>query len=442
MKKNVLNMGFNRSKLFSIAWRIAILMLPWQTRWMSSATLGGWPWEQGTVAIYVSWFPVLATIILGWSFARRTMNKKSFLVLSVCSLIFILTSLAAIIFSDPDTRLIRSTAMLQWWIQCSMLFSFATVLWRAGITVSVLIDWFIISMLPHIGLGIMQYVFQTSPASTMFGVAQHVPSQLGVSVIEHDGIRILRAYGGFPHPNIFGGLLALTMILIVKKLSFVIETKKSVFYFVSLIGCSMALIFTYSRSAWIAVIIALFVCAVHLFRESRGSNIGMRAVYLAYACIGITCFSVALSQAKHIFTRFNPSARLETKSLSTRTQGLQDGIALFIKKPLFGSGVHAALLDISAHATRSVFSEPVEPPHLAYLLLLLECGIVGLFAFIVLCVYFLPRSIWRTPLLIIGIIAFFDHYLVSLWAGQSLVMLCVLLSFLPYIQKQEEYSTV
>lgn len=435
-------MAFNRDQLFAIAWRIAILVLPWQTRWMYSTTLGGWPWEQGTIAVYISWFPLLATIMFGWSLAKRSIHTRSFRVLGACSLAFIFASIGAIIFSDPDTRFIRSTVMLQWWIQCSILFSFAVVLWRSGLTASVFIDWCIVSMVPHIVLGIAQYFYQTSPAFTWLGLAQHIPSQLGTSVIEHDGLRILRVYGGFPHPNIFGGWLVFTIVLILRKVISTFETRKNIVYVIALIGCSMTLILTYSRSAWVAALIVLFFVALFSFQELRMSKNRRNAVYIAYTCIGVTVLSTALAQANHIFTRFDASARLETKSLSTRAQSIQNGITLFREKPLFGSGVHGALLDLSAYTKRSVLSEPAEPPHLAYLLLLAEFGLFGMLAFVLLCAYFLPRLTWSMPLLVIGIIALFDHYPVSLWAGQSLVMLCVLLAFLPYIQKLEEHSTV
>lgn len=331
--------------------------------------------------------------------------------------------------------------MLQWWIQCSILFSFGVVLWRSGLVASTFMNWCILSILPHAGLGIVQYIYQISPAFKWLGLAQHLPSQLGTSVIEHDGLRVLRAYGGFPHPNIFGGWLVFAIVLIVKKIILHVEKKQNSQYISALVLCSSALVLTYSRSAWIAVLMVLFFFFFSFLREPSTFKKAVHSLGPVFAFTGITIFAIIFSQADHVFTRFDSSARLETKSLSTRTQSILNGFEIFFKKPLFGSGVHASLLDISALSTQTVATEPLELPHMAYLVVLIEYGILGVLAIILLCVYFLPRSIWHIPLILIGTVSLFDHYPVSLWAGQSLVMLCVLLAFLPYTQKQEEYST-
>src|SRR5690349_8627644 len=47
------------------SWRLALLALPWQTRWFSEGPmLGGLPWEQGRWAFYLSWIPLGLTVLM------------------------------------------------------------------------------------------------------------------------------------------------------------------------------------------------------------------------------------------------------------------------------------------------------------------------------------------------------------------------------------------
>jgi hypothetical protein len=47
------------------SWRLAILALPWQTRWFAEGpALGGLPWEQGRWAFYLSYIPLGITVLM------------------------------------------------------------------------------------------------------------------------------------------------------------------------------------------------------------------------------------------------------------------------------------------------------------------------------------------------------------------------------------------
>lgn len=63
-------------------------------------------------------------------------------------------------------------------------------------------------------LGIWQFLMQSSFASKWLGLAMHNPMELGVSVVEFADERWLRAYGGLDHPNIFGGVMAMSLLLL------------------------------------------------------------------------------------------------------------------------------------------------------------------------------------------------------------------------------------
>jgi hypothetical protein len=67
---------------------------------------------------------------------------------------------------------------------------------------------FVVSMCVQSAITITQAAFQTIYPSTLFGVAAHYSDLPGTSVVEAGGMRWLRAYGTFPHPNILGVTLA------------------------------------------------------------------------------------------------------------------------------------------------------------------------------------------------------------------------------------------
>ena len=65
-------------------------------------------------------------------------------------------------------------------------------------------------------LGIYQFFTQSSFACKWLGMASHNAQDLGVSVIETlSGERWLRAYGGLDHPNIFGGFLCFSILILI-----------------------------------------------------------------------------------------------------------------------------------------------------------------------------------------------------------------------------------
>lgn len=114
-------------------------------------------------------------------------------------------------------------------------------------------------VLPSV-LGIAQFVFGGSFSSTLLGLNVRDAVVLGDSVIQSsDGTRMLRAYGSFAHPNIFGGYLAVGIASIFGLWEHA-KTQKDVIL-LGLAGAieSVALVLTFSRSAWLGLALALLV---------------------------------------------------------------------------------------------------------------------------------------------------------------------------------------
>ena len=141
--------------MFGIAWRTALVLLPWQTRWFHDASLSGWLWEQGRVSIYLSWIPLLLTIALGMS--REWMWWKVVLKRREARLVFALIVIGMMGAGlDPPALL----AVLQWWIQIGLLMLFGTVMYRRRIALSSFLTWFVLALIPSAVLGLWQEMSQ------------------------------------------------------------------------------------------------------------------------------------------------------------------------------------------------------------------------------------------------------------------------------------------
>ncbi|MFH1838846.1 MAG: O-antigen ligase family protein [Patescibacteria group bacterium] len=415
--------------LGSAAGRLAILSLPWQVRWFSDASLSGWPWEQGRASFYVSWFLILGTIL--FIKPRKKVLSVHFSGPVIAMLVLVVVSLVG---SGLDERALGAIA--QWWIQIALLILFVITLWRSNISKRSLAIWFVISLIPHAILGVWQFSLQEVAGHPWLGMASQNPFDLGVSVIELNGQRFLRAYGGFPHPNIFGGWAAMGFITSIWLAATARIKERAVIW--SLISgiLSIALFLTFARSAWLGTVVGILVLLIcgYLKKDKikRFSGYGIIALLVSIIAISL----VAIPQRGLIFSRFDSSQRLETKSLNVRTDSLKSGIEIFRAHPVFGTGPNSELLDLAVDDRAPA---PLETPHNIFVLVLANFGTLGFIVLLYLMAIFLKlvyksethsvraklfyeeRALALSVLSGLFVVSLFDHYLWSLWSGQSLV---------------------
>lgn len=392
--------------LFSWAWRLAILALPWQTRWFADASLAGWPWEQGRWSVYASWVLIAAAIATGFFVTKKRPAKRTAAFLALFVALTLLTTAS-------------TAATTQWWIQILLLLAFGWTLFAAEVPWRDVATWFVISLLPHVALGMWQYASQDVAAMKWFGIAAQLPQNPGVSVIEAGPFRTLRAYGGFPHPNIFGGWLAIGLVTSLALARDAATKLRSIGWTVASSAIAVALFLTFSRGAWIAAAVGVLFLAIR-FHRSQFFRVALISSLVATCIVGFS--------QRHLFiSRLSSTERLERKSLEERGQSLRDGLKLFLARPLFGTGPNAELVAMGVSAS----PVPLEPPHNAFLLALDDLGIAGILILGFL-IWDLRRAIARIAptvyclLSIVCVLALFDHYLWSYWPGQALVMITLL----------------
>lgn len=265
-------------------------------------------------------------------------------------------------------------------------------------------------------LAIMQFIFQHSVGLWILGERTFDSSTPGIALWDGFGKLLLRAYATFPHPNVLGGYLVIVLLLIVQKVwsevRFMSFLSKFFFGITFFLG-SITLYLTFSRSAWLA---AGLGALYYIFRGVKKHRVVWIALYISML-VG-SCYILA--------------PKISDTSVTHRAELNRMAIDLWKQSPYIGVGLGNFIVRLpETKVTRH--GNYLQPVHNIYLLLLSEIGIVGV-CFIVFvwlrCYKHLskPRppasfSILHFTLLIILILGFVDHYLLTLQQGQVLFTL-------------------
>ncbi len=370
---------------------------------------GGLPWEQGRLSVYLAWIPMLLVIFIACSDFKENPDERDEIKITDWMLFvgILLLGLPAFVSVFPQ-------ASWQWLTQVVLLVFFAWSLQQLKIKGRDILGWTVLSLVPHAVLGISQFFLQFVHGSKWLGMAMQNPAMPGVSVVEVAGRRVLRAYGGFPHPNIFGGWLAYGLVAV----TFVVsrDTRRAS----RLIGAgiaalfSVALVLTFSRSAWIAAVVGV-IGAAALSKKTRA--------LIVPGVILLSTLSTLFFVRDIALTRTDTGTRLEQKSVSERSASLSAAWSLVPNEWWLGQGQNTAIFALDQAG------KGIVPPHFLPLLILLETGFIGVLGVLLLLWRWVAKSALASllPLLIVAPLLMFDHYLWSLWSGQVLLMWLALL---------------
>jgi len=202
----------------------------------------------------------------------------------------------------------------------------------------------------------------------------------------------MRAYGTFPHPNVLGGFLAVSMLFLLSQ-----RLARGIVV-VCMLGIA-AMVATFSRSAW--TVFSIGVLLMHVRHTIRAFW-----VYIALVCIGlVVVYRPGISDA----------------SVQQRIQLAQSAFDMWRSSPVFGVGLgnFLAALPEYTHLRTIEFLQPV---HSIVLLLLAEGGLVGL----LLCSWGIFRLLRGSkqyiPFLMLLLIGLADHYPYTLQQGQLMIV--------------------
>lgn len=412
---NALASTLRRVSLQGTLMRLAILLLPWQTRYfIEGPDMGGFPWEQGRWSLYASMLVMAATMILAaYRESRRVAGQHLQWLRAIATVAFFLL---------PALSL---TATLQGFAQVLLLALFVWTVWRDQAFRAKAPFWIVLSLAPVALFAVAQTLFQWVPAIKWLGVAVHDPLARGTSVIEIGSERFLRAYGPFPHPNVLGGWMVLGLFLSWR--GWMSREGRPWLYLVAASLFAVALYVSFSRSAWIACVVGI---GGVLWRA--GKNGMTRRLLLAMAVCALLIGGLVAMRPELVRTRIVSQQRLETKSVNERKASVAQGLDVVRAYP-FGTGFQAYRAGLEQACSKKSCLVPSEPPHLVPLLALAELGWLRFAAAVCAIGWLCWRGrVWKRSsglfLLPLLVIAALDHYLWSLWAGQALVAMAFLVA--------------
>jgi hypothetical protein len=401
---------------------LSVFFLPWQTQAVfATARIAAEPSPYGVAGIYV----VEAMIIFAFVLRGREFFTLPTMRSNRALLIFLAAAFFSLGFSQVE------------WVGWFHLFHVVTaVLLYLLLTdnrtdMRRVVTLFLLGLLVPVCVGWYQVLSGSSPESTLLGVSAKDAATQGIAVVETAEHRLLRAYGTFPHPNIFGGYVAAGIVALAWLSCYARNRQQLVgfFGFAVLIGATFVV--TFSRSSWLGLCLAFLVLFVLMLWQRRPPP---RRVMALMSVCAVSVLSTLAVFHTEVFSRFDPTQRIEIISMQERASQYQSYGDVFLSSPIIGVGP-AAYTFVLEHLDPGHPAWSYQPIHNVYLLLLAELGLVGIIVlgFGLLAMNpFTKRSIKKNGNLFASALAvflftigLFDHYLWTLWPGLALVALCL-----------------
>lgn len=359
-----------------------LVLLPIQTVWLwHESFIGGVKWQYGTIGLYGTDILLLAIILL---LVMSRLRRKSFI-----------ESVTPAWFHDPVNSMLSFLIM---WSGLSLLWSdekllagyfflnliLAFSIFHLARTIrfsqeSVILTFVLVSAVAFLEsvLGIWQFFSQSSFASTLLGMSGYESWQAGVSVLKNESGRWLRAYGTFPHPNMFGAYLGAILAGVVGYAVF--SAKKLIVPVSIILVLLLGLIVSFSRSAWIGIVLSFVLLAVSVVVYGDREQKYRLAKILGIIGVATGIFISVLHET--VFPRFDGSVIQKEASIIDRTMLARQAMEIIKEHLVFGVGAgNYTLAVMRKHPEISVWD--VQPVHDVFLLVFAELGVIGALLFI------------------------------------------------------------
>lgn len=261
-------------------------------------------------------------------------------------------------------------------------------------------------------IGISQFILQHSLGLSFLGEPELLQGVRGIASINFFGRKLIRAYGTFGHPNIFAAYLGFSLIFISY---FWVKFRKNYFLVSAFVLCLVALVFTFSRTVIFGL---LLVFLMNVF-VGRFKDFRFKSTFIYFPVL-VLVFLVGCV----VFLNNSDS------SLNERLVLLDASKNMFFENP-FGVGIGNFTAVMQNFVDTKLLPWNFQPVHNVYLLMLNEIGWFGLSVFLFLVAYLLRRFTKNKEYFLLSLlvfilfVAFFDHYLFSLYQGQFLFWLFI-----------------
>ena len=277
-------------------------------------------------------------------------------------------------------------------------------------------------------LAIWQFLAQSSIGGVLWWLGERSfnLSTPGIAKTTINGAEILRPYATFSHPNVLGGFLTVMLPVILAVLVYrrhVIPHKLYLYFNLTLVLGLFALVFTFSRAAWI---VSLFGTALVFLANPKIIN-----KYASKKNLLLAIFYSVL-----ILSIILPFLLPQTvDSFKERASFISTAFEMIKLQPVFGYGLNNFIVHFHEFVLPTSGIYIFQPLHNIYLLIFLETGLWGFVVALILISKLYLRGTRSDFLIFIAVIqllllGLFDHYLVTLQQGQLLLTVFASLAFL------------
>ncbi len=274
-------------------------------------------------------------------------------------------------------------------------------------------------------VGIAQSLLQRAVGLQVLGEYTLDPAWSGVSIVSDGMTRFLRAYGLSDHPNILGGCLAFSLLILLT-VYLRSERKNSLILGIGFALLSLALVMTFSRSAWLAFITGS-VFIIGFEAKARGWAF-LKSLLLLFISTALVLLPFIVVNASYFGARFNAGrsfevVRSERGAVKERLFLIESANYVFSKYALTGIGMSVSPLALRNEIPQLPETYNYQPPHFVLLTVALETGMFGaIFYFLLMIlpwVAFSRRADLRASphvigamglLLAVTVVGFFDYY--------------------------------
>jgi hypothetical protein len=407
---------------------LTILTIPFQVHVLVYQTL----WGRGFLNPYTSiWFSLSEFLLLITAilfFYKILKSKKKIKVghpsifLVFLTIIGVLAlSIAISPFQDPSFHFLLYTKFLELIILYLLIVN--QVMKPRNI-----LEIFVVTMSFQALIAIFQVIFQSSLGLGFLGEVQLSGEAAHIARFTIQDLTIIRGYGTFPHPNVLGGHLVISLLCSLLYTQH-LKNERIPLIILQFFG----LLVTFSRSAMTGLVLATVIIALWHLQEIKKN----KKVPIAISVVLLLEFIIlGFTRGLNIFT---------DPAFIERLEGYKLALNIFLEHPL-GVGFNHMTLFLDEVSTVPLMPWEYQPVHNILLLALTEAGVIGFLVAIGIIQYVIRRLLskrrilltraqrFKKRILLVVLLTFFtislfDHYLVSLDQGRFvLVMIFAIVS--------------
>jgi len=287
-------------------------------------------------------------------------------------------------------------------------------------------------------LALFQFLKQSYLGLGYLGEQQLSPWVAGFAKIITDSLYI-RGYGTFPHPNPLSAFLVVGILIACYLIIASPNSKQRVFWGILLFLNTLGLVTTFSRAAFLALIIAGTAFFVGQRCTKKFSKQSALSLIILIVSIGV---SVSLFRS-FLFSRITVTdTATEERIIYTKI-----GISMIKESPTFGVGIGESVLHMKQYSTTPLKPSQIQPIHNYFLLAASELGIIGALLLLWFFLSHLKSLAYNltTCNLLLGsillsffILMQFDHYFYTL--EQTQLLLWIILGIIAAQTKTPSHS--